>query len=236
VAKLNKQCLLTLGKQQQNRMCPENKRDESNQTTKMKASDVSCGLAHELAIVLAKAGWEISDLDALAKSEDRCRDVLPFLRGNAQINIVEHIIDCSTTPFCPEGWTILPLEEQIPTRYTGQLKWDRKAQTEAFYLSQKQTTGDKWIEGNKLCEELVKKLVVALPANVLDYLLANPILIPEEWKGKAIFFWGTIYRSSGGSLCVRYLYWGDGAWDWSSGWLDYDFDSGNLALLPASQN
>lgn len=202
----------------------------------MKPSDVSCGLAHELAITLAKAGWEIPDIDALAKNEDRCRGILPFLRGNATITIVEHIIDCSVQPFCPDKWEILPPKEQISTRFQGSLKWDKVAQKEMFHLSEKQTTGNKWIKGNELRKELEDKKIVALPANVLDYLLANPHLIPEEWKGKAVFFWGTIYRSSDGSLCVRYLYWGGSAWFWSGRWLDNGFDSDSPAVLPASQN
>ena len=59
-----------------------------------------------------------------------------------------------------------------------------------------------------------------LNANVLDYLLAHRELIPEEWKGNAIFFWGPIYRLSGGDLCVRCLYWDDDAWHWGYCWLD----------------
>lgn len=200
----------------------------------MKPSEVSCGFAHEVAITLAKAGWEITDLDALAKSEERCREILPFLRGQAEIKLMEHITDCSLAPFCPDGWTVLPPEEQIKTRFCGSLKWNRKAQTEALYLSEEQTTGEKWIEGNKLRKELVGQVV--LPANMLDYLLANPNLIPEEWKKKAVFFWGTIYRLSDGSLYVRYLYWYGSRWYWHYYWLDNYFRGFNPAALPASQN
>jgi len=45
-------------------------------------------------------------------------------------------------------------------------------------------------------------------ANVLDYLLAHPELIPEDWKNKYVFFWGTIYRySSGGLRSLPLLEW-----------------------------
>lgn len=200
----------------------------------MKPSEVSCGLAHEVAITLAKAGWEVTDLDALAKNEECCREILPFLRGNAKITIVEHVIDCSVAPFCPEKWEVLPPEEQISTRLQGQLKWNRENQKTALYLSEKQTTGEKWIEGNKLRKELAGQVV--LPANVLDYQLANPNLIPEEWKGKAVFFWGTIYRDSDGGLYVRCLCWGGSRWNWGYSWLGLSFDSRLPAALPASQN
>ncbi len=42
-------------------------------------------------------------------------------------------------------------------------------------------------------------------ANYLDFYLANPHLIPKEWRSKYVFFWGTIYVSATGTLCVRYL-------------------------------
>ena len=59
-------------------------------------------------------------------------------------------------------------------------------------------------------------------------------LIPEEWKGKYVFFWGTIYRNSGGYLNVRYLYWGGDSWSWDYDWLDDDFHGHNPATLSAS--
>ena len=69
----------------------------------------------------------------------------------------------------------------------------------ALHLDKGQQNG-KWIVGNALRKVLAGKPV--LNANVLDYLLANSHLIPEEWKGKATFFWG---RSTGpeGNLYVR---------------------------------
>lgn len=68
----------------------------------------------------------------------------------------------------------------------------------------------------------------------MDFYLANPHLIPEEWKGKAVFFWGTIYRDADGHLCVRYLYWRGGGWDWGYRWLDYVWDGDGPAAVPAS--
>ena len=83
--------------------------------------------------------------------------------------------------------------------------------------------------GNNLRQELDDQ--PTLNANVLDYLLAHPELIPEEWKGKAVFFWGTIYRRSDGGLYVRCLYWGGSKWRWHGRWLDNGFNSGNPAAL-----
>ena len=78
-----------------------------------------------------------------------------------------------------------------------------------------------------------------LNVNVLDYLFKNPHLIPESWKKdekgntRYIFFWGTIYRNSGGSLYVRYLYWYGSRWRWGYHWLVRDWDSDYPALVRA---
>jgi len=124
--------------------------------------------------------------------------------------LVQHvIIDCDADPFLPQGWKVESHKKM------GQFEWD--ATKVALYLDEGQQ-GGKCIEGNKLRKKLEAKNVHN--ANVLDYLLAHPELIPEEWKGKAVFFWGTVYRNSAGGLYVRYLYWDGKRWDWYCLWLD----------------
>jgi hypothetical protein len=94
---------------------------------------------------------------------------------------------------------------------SGQFKWC--ASKVSLYLSKAQEKC-KWIEGHYLREHLKGQPV--LNANVLDYLLANPHIIPVEWKGKDVFFWGTIYRVSNGSLWIRYLCWRiEYRWHWN---------------------
>jgi hypothetical protein len=68
-----------------------------------------------------------------------------------------------------------------------------------------------WIEGTKLREEL--RAYNPSNANLLDYLLKHPHLIPEEWSSKYVFFWGTLYRNSVGNLYVRCLCWGRNRWE-----------------------
>ncbi len=141
-----------------------------------------------------------------------------FLRGDAEVVITRHIIDCDAAPYVPDGWKV---EEHTPG---GQFEWS--ADSIELYLSDKQKGGT--IEGNKLRKELAGMPV--LSANVLDYLLKNPQLIPDEWKGEYIFFFGTIYRRSDGLLCGRCLYWSGESWGWDYGWLDVEWD----ALSPAA--
>ena len=73
-----------------------------------------------------------------------------------------------------------------------------------------------------------------LNANVLDYLLANPHLIPEEWKGKYVFFWGTVYHRRDGDPCVRCLGWNGAGWSWASHWLGASWTGDRPAALRAS--
>ncbi len=133
------------------------------------------------------------------------------------------VIDCDADPFVPSGWK---MEEH---KKGGQFVFN-PAKVK-LHFSPNQQDG-KVIEGNKLRKELTNKPV--LNACVLDYLLAHPELIPEEWKGEYVFFWGTIYRDSYGDLYVRCLYFRDGGWDWRCHWLDFDWRGGRPAALSAS--
>ena len=53
----------------------------------------------------------------------------------------------------------------------------------------------------------------------MEFLYNHQELIPDSWKAKAIFFWGTIFRR-GDDLCVAYLVWRGDRWGWGYGWLD----------------
>lgn len=96
-----------------------------------------------------------------------------------------------------------------------------------FYFSEKQKAD--FVKGTALREELANKHV--LGAEDLDYLLSHQALIPEECKKKCVFFWGTIYRRSGGDLYVRCLRWRGSRWSWHYSSLDYLFAADCPAAL-----
>lgn len=177
------------------------------------------GQIGQAADALDNAGCTPDELTKIIQNKIALRNFLEVIRGHAEIMVVEHLIDCDAQPFIPDGWKV---EEH---HQCGQWKFD--LQKISLYLSKKQNKGA--ICGNDLRKELANKTVHN--ANVLDYLLAYPNLIPEEWKGKIVFFWGTIYRSAGDGLCVRDLIWGGSQWDWGYFWLDDVFDSGCPAAL-----
>lgn len=166
---------------------------------------------------------ELVQVEALVNIIGGLEVVTWLLNGTAKvvIEIVKHIIDLNAAPYIPKNWKVESHKKG------GQLEWTlEKVQ---LYLSAEQQ-GEKYIEGNNLRKDLEAQPIYN--ANLLDYLLAHPELIPEEWKGKCIFFWGTIYRISGGGLYVRYLCClGGESWYWSYGWLGSDFGSHDPAAV-----
>lgn len=180
--------------------------------------------AGELKAAFRRGDWTNADIKRLSEcKKDNLALIRDVLLGRAIINAVKHIVDCDADPFVPGGWKVEKHKK------CGQLNLSEV--TPALYLSKDQQNG-KVIEGNKIRKELATKVV--LNANVLDYYLAHPELIPEEWKGKVVFFWNTIYRRSDGNLCVRYLCRRGGQWDWSHHWLGYGWDSHDPAAVLAS--
>ncbi len=196
-------------------------------TARVHRTDPSVWAALELEDAAVRLGFTPGDLRALAGRKDLLQLVRQALCGAVGIGAV---IDCDADPFTPSGWTVESHKKG------GQFDFDPAKVN--LYLSPNQQ-GGKYIEGNKLRKELANQPV--LNANVLDFLLKNPRLIPEEWKKKDasdntryIFFWGTIYRDSDGDFFVRYLCWGAGSWRSGPRWLDYGWHGGSPAAVLAS--
>lgn len=165
----------------------------------------------------------IENQDVLAKTLARVLAEFPQEKTPDDAAPLIHTIDCDANPYTPEGWRV---EEH---RKGGQSVWNKEKV--ALYLSERQK-GSSYIIGNDLRKELADKPV--MNACVLDFLLAHPELIPESWKGKAVFFWGTIYRGSSDLLYVRCLYWRDSQWFWDYYWLASKWHSFYPAVVSAS--
>ena len=199
----------------------------------------SAGEAQEVEFALARHNWT-HPLLKKATSGDYFGLFREVLEGNAEICRIErftvgevptvtaNFIDCDATPTIPSDLYIEE-KDQLTGRVLGQLAFDPANVT--LYLSQEQQ-GRSVIKGHKFWKELANKAV--LPANVLDYLLENPNLIPDSWKGKVVFFFGTVYRNSIGSLFVRCLFWVGERWYSRYRWLGYDWYDFDPAALRAS--
>ena len=127
------------------------------------------------------------------------------------------LVDCNVAPFVPEGWTV------VENRQCGKVRPDDAD----LYMSEKQKNGP--VSGNEFQKKLADLPV--LNAAMLDWYLAHPERIPETWKGKLVFFWGTIYRDANGYLFVRVLDWNGDQWNWDGYCLGYDFSSSDPAAV-----
>lgn len=137
------------------------------------------------------------------------------------------VIDLDVAPFVPESWRV-DEEDQLPSRVRGRFEWSRD-KVELFFVEQQQ--GRKSIQGYILKQLLAIQPV--FPAHVLDWLLEHPDQIPNEYKGRYVFFWGTIYCGPGGwrPNIVRCLNWNKNEWGWSYHWLLKEWDAKGPALI-----
>lgn len=172
-------------------------------------------------------GWDATLVEELS-TDDRLAKVRDFLLGYSEINPIEHVIDCDAAPDL-SGLKGFSVEEH---RKDGALRFDpvEQEKEDYLYLSDRQKN-DEVIGGHELRKELADKAV--LNANVLEYLVKHPHLIPEMWKRRAVFFWGTIYRNLEGRLFVRCLVWLGHRWHWYLRSLDDDWLDGWPAALRA---
>ncbi len=160
------------------------------------------------------------------------QQVLNVIEGKARIvpienvavqSVTKYLIDLDSAPFTPKDWKVE--EHQLG----GQFEFNPKRV--GLYLDQGQKKSGV-VTGHQLRGKLKSQPV--FNANLLDFLLDHPQLIPEEWKGQRVFFWGTIYRYEDDNRYVRYLVWYDGQWDWNYVWLDNVFVGDDPAAVSAS--
>lgn len=164
-------------------------------------------------VVRERVGLEILDW-IIAEGEQVFRTALYDLTDKYkeyllyQKQLSESVIDFNSTPVCPPGLTIAPDSEQIASRVRG--KRNLSEIRVGLHLDDGQTNG-RWLGGYDLKAKLEGQPV--LGAQLLDFYLEHPDLIPEDWKKKGwIFFWGTIYHGASGSLYVRYFAWNGTGW------------------------
>ena len=146
---------------------------------------------------------------------DFSKDVL----GTKEANLV---IDCNANILDSKGWQVVGHQRGGIIPLAGLIL--------DLYLDEGQQNG-RLINGHALREAFKGKKV--LNANALDFFLENPSLIPEEWKGKDICFWGTIYRYKN-RLYVRCLRFLGGRWYDCYRWLDLIWSNDDFAVVCVS--
>ena len=86
-------------------------------------------------------------------------------------------------------------------------------------------TDETYVIGEELLLRLKNDKALLFDAEVCKTLYENQHLIPDSWKGKCIYFFGTELRSRNGDRCVLCLCWYDARWRVDYCWLDLSFDS-----------
>jgi len=134
----------------------------------------------------------------------------------------DSIVDLDADPVVPDGWSV--------ESHAKGGKFDFAPGRIGLYLCEEQKNLLN-IEGHKLRKKLKNRPI--FNANLLDWLLRkeNKRFIPEGWKGKDVFFWGTIYRSNGGELAVRRLCVRGGGWCSQGYHLDYGYGHSSPAAV-----
>lgn len=116
------------------------------------------------------------------------------------------IVDLDADPFVPSGMRFEP-DDHVRG---GQRRF--AASELCLYQSQWQANGGQ-ITGEALLGELDRAGMYN--ANLLDFLVARPHLIPLECDGYFVAFLGTIYTDGQGRRHVRVMYKDeDGEWTW----------------------
>ena len=149
--------------------------------------------------------------------------------GNIPERDPEKEIDTTATPKIP-SW-LKSIEENDTS--LGIIEWDKEAYKESLFLSPEQIA-KKSIKGEDLLTLIRKEKIPVLNSSVLDYLLEHKDEIPEDWKKKRVYFWGTIFRSSGGGRGVRCLCWDGSDWGDDGVWLGREWDDHKPAVRLAS--
>ena len=89
--------------------------------------------------------------------------------------------------------------------------------------------------GEELLSRLKTGTSIMLDAKIGQTLLQNPHLIPDSWKGKEVYFIGSVLRQPNGDRCVLCLYWDEGTemrWKWRCTWLESELtDDDPVAVL-----
>lgn len=176
------------------------------------------GLASKLKQAMIRNGiTNLADIDWLCQDNNLSNIRKVRLGDREIINAHDDPIDCDAPAHIPYGYD--PSKWSVVEHKPGGKHFVWEASRAQLYMDpiQERRGG---LAGNELRRKLEDKPV--LNAHVLEYLIEHQHRIPEEWEGKSIFFWGTIY-SYCDNLYVLYMFRTCGRWGWDPHRIDYDF-------------
>lgn len=176
-----------------------------------------------LGFFMMSCGKETERLSLSAPVENNSR-VVSINQTTIKINLVASpklpFHGTSVESHIGDGWAIL--EKRADGLYVN----DQKV---ILHLSNHQ------MNGRSLNAYDIRKNLTVLNANILDALVDNPHLIPEDWKKNKgyIFFLGTLYRGYDAHhhLYVRFLYLENGMWERGRTLLSYYYGGNYTTAL-----
>ena len=179
--------------------------------------------------LLRKRGVSLEQVYVLSRPEgavllEKITDAVALVLAPTKAAVVD-----MATPWIPEAFTLEKndVEGELSVENIGGELYVNGRKV-VPYLHEKQMGGGS-IVGTDLERELKGKPV--LGSALLRHLIENPKLVPDSWKGKYLFFWGTKLRPSTGRRCVLCIYWYDEQWQWDYCWLDDGWGGYNPALV-----
>ncbi|MEI6836110.1 MAG: hypothetical protein WCK59_04730 [Candidatus Falkowbacteria bacterium] len=155
--------------------------------------------------ILYEDSIEILQKIVIEKTPNEHKLYLGTARGTHQIKEIEHEVNCDESPMVIQYWKVVNHKKR------GLFKF-KLSKLSLFKF--KKLSGENEVQYG-LRKESMNTLF--LNANVLDYLLAHPHLIPNEWvTEKKIVFRGTAYYNHDEGICFRALSWDSlkGSWGW----------------------
>lgn len=194
---------------------------------------------HELLLKLEAAGL-IDDLAQKvidSKGNELAKKLVGLISGNYSVSETKStsVIPINRfSPFNPEefigkkgkGWMIEEEDERSLKLTELDLAKVR--------LETTLKRGESSVNGEEKLRRLKKLDCIRLDAKVFQALWENKHLIPGDWKGKTIFFVGTIFRGRHGDRYILALFWGGSAWGWNSYWLDCDWGAHDPSAVLAA--
>lgn len=141
-------------------------------------------------------------------------------------------IDCNAHPKVPDMWQLGKHSMSL-----GQWVWNQQK----IMLNDLELVDAEFTEHAAIEQYCFSYGYVPANADILDFLLEHPNLIPSEWKGKLVYFCGTTYESDDVKM-VRCLAWGGyHGWhevlksseEYDDDWMDNDdeLEDGNFIAL-----
>ncbi len=166
---------------------------------------------------------QLSEMHEQIKAERVTRENLQaFLRnpnsvfGNNAVLVIDRTHLFNPAKFIGKGWSIEEQDERSLALSEVNLA--------DIQLVTTLQNGEERVEGEEKLRRLKAAGYIRLDAKILQTLWGNKNLIPESWKGKHVYFDGTVLRSPNGLRYVLYLCWYGDEWRWLYYWLEGDWD------------